>query len=104
MVGTCTKPGVSEFVVGCGAETEEARAGSPAAAAGQPAGVRPNVSVGNNGLAFVLRVPTAALVVGTELVLKPEGLDVGAVGAVVVGNGNCPQLVARTVPSRVEIG
>ena len=87
----------------CGTVAEDARVESPAVAVGKPAGVRPNVSVGNNGLAFVLRTPAAALVMGTELVFTPEGLVVDGAGAV-VGNGNCPQLVARFAPSRVEIG
>jgi hypothetical protein len=111
VLGTCTKPGVPGFMVVCDPVTADGRVESPAVAAGKPAGVRPNVSVGNNGLALVLRGPAAALAMGTELVLKPEGLDVGTAGAAVgtavgavVGRGNCPQLVARVVPSRVEIG
>ena len=74
----------------------------PADAVVNPLGVRPKVSVGNNGLAPVLRSPdAAAFAAGTGLEPKAEGFDVVAAGAV-VGRGNCPQLVARVAVSRDE--
>ena len=77
-----------------------------------PAGVRPNVSVGNKGLAPARPVPVlgipklgipdaAAFAAGAAFVPKAAGFDTGAVGAV-VGKGNWPQLVVRVVAPREE--
>jgi len=76
----------------------------PAVAVVNPLGIRPNVSVGNRGLAPVLRIPDAAAFdAGPEFTPKAEGFDAVAVGAV-VGRGNCPQLVVRLAASRDETG
>lgn len=82
----------------------------PAGVVVNPLGVRPNVSVGNKGLAPVLvpDVPTAAPVEAAfiprpEFAAKADGFDVADAGAV-VGSGNCPQLVVRVGSSRVDTG
>jgi hypothetical protein len=76
----------------------------PAVAVVNPLGVRPNVSVGNKGLAPVLRIPdAAAFAAAPELAPKAEGFDPVTAGAV-VGRGNCPQLVVRVAASRDETG
>ena len=77
----------------------------PAFAAVIPTGVRPKVSVGNNGLTPVLPPSPDATVFAAapELTPKTEGVDAVAAGAV-VGSGNCPQLVVRVAASRDETG